>query len=281
MNGIAFSPLKEGLGEVLKKRKEPCGSFFFLLNSAFLNTSLLTCEVAEVVDLRATNLTVLVDSNALDERAVHRKDTLNTYVARHFADGEAFFVFAAVDSDYIATELLNTLLVTLFNTISHGDLVTGFECRKLFFLTGECLFGNLNQIHFCLIIKRLRRRVCTTIRCLPACGFASLRQPPTSIARDSAQNRLQSYDKKMKLPNAGLFSMSFFHPVFRSFYTDYAEKAMHKPYKQRLICLAKANSFYVLSTSFLRNRYYEVWFCIFCIFGTNYAGGVAYVRKLL
>ena len=55
------------------------------------------------------------------------------------------------------------------------------------------------------------------------------------------------------------FSLPIFIRCFSLFYTEYAEKVMHKLYKQRLVRLAKANSFYVLSTSFLRNCQYEAY----------------------
>ncbi len=118
-----------------------------LLNPTLLDTSFLTGTSTQVIELAATNLTVFVHCDFLNERAVHREDTLNAHVARHFADSETLLVLRTVNADYIATELLDTLFVTLFNTISYGNLVTGFECRKLFLFTGECLFSNLNQIH--------------------------------------------------------------------------------------------------------------------------------------
>ena len=135
-------------------KKEPFRALSFsplgsgLLNSTLRNTSLLTCKVTEVVNFRTANFTILVHNDALNKGAIHREDTLYAYITRHFANGKTLFVLASVNSDYIATELLDTLFVTLFNTISHCDLVTGLECRELFLLTGECLFGNFHQIHF-------------------------------------------------------------------------------------------------------------------------------------
>ncbi len=150
---LAVTTKSPALRVRIEKEKSLCRLFLFsfcsgLLNSTLRNTSLLTREVTKVVDLRTTNLTVLVHNDALNKGAIHREDTLNAYVTRHFANGKTLLILAAVDSDYIATELLDTLFVTLFNTISHSDLVTGLECRKFLFLTGKCLFGNFHQIHF-------------------------------------------------------------------------------------------------------------------------------------
>jgi len=122
-----------------------------LLNPSLGDTSLLTGEVAEVVQFGATHLAVFVHRDFLNERAVHGENTLNADVTRHFANGEALLVLAAVDGDNVATELLDTLLVTFLNTISNGDLVTSCESRELLLLAGKCLFGNLNQIHFIVL----------------------------------------------------------------------------------------------------------------------------------
>lgn len=119
-----------------------------LLHAALLDTCFLTRKFAEVVNFGTAYFTVFVNRDALNERAVHREDTLNTYVTRHFAHRETLLVFASVDADNIAAELLNTLFVTLFDTIRNGDLVTCLECREFFLLSGKCLLGNFNQIHF-------------------------------------------------------------------------------------------------------------------------------------
>ena len=122
-----------------------------LLNPAIGGTSMRTGEVTQVVQFGATNLAVFVHRDLLNERAVHGENTLNADITRHLANGEALLVLATVDGDDITTELLDTLLVTFLNTICNRDLVTCCECRELFLLAGECLFGNLNQIHFLLL----------------------------------------------------------------------------------------------------------------------------------
>jgi len=141
----------------IQKQKLPLGAALFeqankpcLFHAALGNTSLLACEVTQVVQFRTANLTILVNGDRLDERRVHREDTLNAYVAGHLANSEALLVLAAVDSDNVTTELLDTLFVTFLDTISHRHLVACLECGKLFLLACECLLSNLNQIH-CLV----------------------------------------------------------------------------------------------------------------------------------
>ena len=119
-----------------------------LLDAALLDAGFLTRTLTQVIEFGTTYLTVLVDSNALNEGAVHGEDTLNTYVTAHLADGEAFLVTGTMDANHITTELLYTLFVTLFDTITNGYLVSCLKCRQLFFLTGESLLGYFNQIHF-------------------------------------------------------------------------------------------------------------------------------------
>ena len=114
---------------------------FVLLNAALLDAGFLTRTLAEVIQFRTTYFTVLVDRDALNEGAVHREDTLYTNVAAHFANREALLVAATVDADYITAELLNTLFVTFFNTVSYRNLITCLECREFFLLTGKSLLG--------------------------------------------------------------------------------------------------------------------------------------------
>lgn len=131
----------------MSKKKEPSGSSFLqamsgLLNAARFNTCALTTQFAEVIEFSTTHFTVFIDGNRLDERTIHREDTLYTYVARHLANSETLLVLRTLDGNHVTTELLDTLLVTFFNTISNRYLVSGCKSRELFLLTGKCLFGN-------------------------------------------------------------------------------------------------------------------------------------------
>ena len=57
-----------------------------------LDTSLLTRELAQVVQLGAANLTMLVDFDALNVRRLNGEDTLHTHGTRHFTNGEALLL---------------------------------------------------------------------------------------------------------------------------------------------------------------------------------------------
>ena len=102
-----------------------------------MNAGFLACPLAEVIQFGTTYLTVLVHCDALDEGAVHREDTLYTNVAAHLTNSEAFLVAATMDADDISAELLYTLFVTLFDTITDGYLIARLESRELFFLAGK------------------------------------------------------------------------------------------------------------------------------------------------
>ena len=82
-------------------------------------------------------------------------------------------VAAAVDADDITAELLNTLFVTFFNTVSYRNLITCLECRELFLLAGKCLLSYFNQIHF-LSINRIHNT---------ALGIYYYSVEPNAIAR--------------------------------------------------------------------------------------------------
>ena len=112
-------------------------------HTLFSDAGLLAGEGAEVVELGATYLTVLVDGDGVDKRGFDGEDTLNTDVVGHLADGETLFGAFAGDADYNTAVLLDTLFVTLFDTIGDGDGVAGAEIGMLL-AGGKSLFGNLH-----------------------------------------------------------------------------------------------------------------------------------------
>ena len=113
------------------------------------DAGLLTGEVAEVEDTGAANLAILVNLDAVNERALEGKNPLNTNATGHFADGESFGERVhTTDLDHDTAELLKSLLITFLNSVGHGDGVTGLELRVgSNFLILESLLCNLNQIH--------------------------------------------------------------------------------------------------------------------------------------
>lgn len=117
---------------------------FILLDETLLDTGFLTGEVAEIVKFRTTNLTILANGDRLDERRFHREDTLYTDAIADLADGETLFITLAADLDHNAAILLNTLFVSLFDTVSDSHCVTGAEGIEFFLGSGECLLCNFN-----------------------------------------------------------------------------------------------------------------------------------------
>ncbi len=99
---------------------------------------LLAGKATEVVKFGATHLAILVDGDRVDERRFDGEDTLHTDVVAHFADGETLLVAVARDTDYHTAILLDTLFVTLFDAVSHGDGVAGTEFGM--FLAGSVSF---------------------------------------------------------------------------------------------------------------------------------------------
>ena len=121
------------------------GDSFLVSNCStlFSDTSLLTGELADVVELRTTNLTNLVHGDAVDVRTLDGEDTLYTYGARHLANSEALLFAMTADLDYQATVELYTLLVTFDNSVSHSDGVTSLE-RRMRLACSKCFFSNFN-----------------------------------------------------------------------------------------------------------------------------------------
>ena len=125
-------------------------SLLLLNDAALLDASLLTGETTQVIQLGATNLTMLVDGNVVDKRRLERENTLNADVVTDLANGEALLVTLASDLDNHTTVLLDTLLVTLLDAVCYRDCVTREKLRVLL-VCSKCLFCNFNQVH-CYII---------------------------------------------------------------------------------------------------------------------------------
>ena len=97
-----------------------------------LDTGSLTCEIAQIVKLSATNLTNLVHLNAVDVWRLKGEDTLYTNGTRHLANSEALLLSMTADLNDNATVELDTLFRTLDNFVSDSDGVTSLElCQRL------------------------------------------------------------------------------------------------------------------------------------------------------
>ena len=82
-------------------------------DAALLDAGLLTGEVAQVVQLGTTDLTILVDLDAVDVRRLNGEDTLHTHGTRHLANSEALLLSLTRDADdHTAVELEATVMVS-------------------------------------------------------------------------------------------------------------------------------------------------------------------------
>lgn len=110
-------------------------SFFaseeFGLSPLLLDACFLASEATEIVEASATNLADAVNNYLLDERRIHREDTLNTDTARNLADSEALTNALTLNLDDDTLVNLNTLLVTLLNLVGDRNSVTRLECWQL------------------------------------------------------------------------------------------------------------------------------------------------------
>ena len=106
------------------------------------DTGFFTGQRTQIVEFGATYFTTTVNYNLLDERRFDGEDSLHTHVARHLANRETLFVTVTRDADNVAAELLDTLLVSLFDTVRYGNRVTTAKLGVLF-TACECFFCNL------------------------------------------------------------------------------------------------------------------------------------------
>ena len=105
----------------------------FLLdgNALLLDTGSLTRELAQIVQLGATHLAVLVHLDAVNVGRLQGEDTLHAHGTRHLTNGETLLLTMTADLDDHATIELNTLLSTLDNFVTNSNSVARCELFKL------------------------------------------------------------------------------------------------------------------------------------------------------
>ena len=111
----------------------------------FFDAGLLAGEIAEVEDAGPADLTYLVDLNAVDEGGLAGENPFHSDAAANLANregpGEGVGAFHLNDH---ASEFLKPFLIALFDSVGHGDGVTGLEIRELCCLSViESLLCNL------------------------------------------------------------------------------------------------------------------------------------------
>ena len=117
-----------------------------------LDASLLACELAQVVELGATHLAMLVDLDAVDVGRLDGEDTLHTNSARHLANGETLLLAMTGDADDNTAIELDALLGAFNDLVSYGDGVARVELFEFLaggfgvfcHVGGKCLLGNFD-----------------------------------------------------------------------------------------------------------------------------------------
>lgn len=102
-----------------------------LFHATLFDAGFFAGEATQIVDFCATDFTVFVDYDRVDERRLNGEDTFNTDIVAHLANGETLFVAFSRDADYDAAILLDTLLVAFLDAVSHGDCIAGTEFGEL------------------------------------------------------------------------------------------------------------------------------------------------------
>ena len=86
-----------------------------LILATLLDASLLTAQIAQVVQLRTANAATAGDLDGLQVRGVNREGTLNADTEGDLTDGEGLTDAGTLTTDADALEQLCTLVVTLDN----------------------------------------------------------------------------------------------------------------------------------------------------------------------
>ena len=132
-------------------RQTPTAGRRLLLDgyATLLDTSLLTREGAEVVELSATHLTELLDGDLVDEGALEREDTLYADTFADLTYGEALLIPVTADTDDDTAVALDTFLATFADAVVNGDRVTTAE-RRMLLARSKRFVDDLNKVHIVL-----------------------------------------------------------------------------------------------------------------------------------
>src|SRR6476469_2471673 len=109
---------------------------------ALLDLGCLAAQVAQVVQLRAADVTTGDDLDLLEDRGVQRERALDTDADGDLADGERAAHTGAVHADHDALEDLDAGAVALDDLDVDLDGVTGAEGRDVVALDGVAELGN-------------------------------------------------------------------------------------------------------------------------------------------
>src|SRR5690606_19239859 len=91
-------------------------------------------------------ITALVQNDRFNVGGEEGEYPFNAYSIRDLANSKAGCSTLALLLDHISFERLDTFLVSFYNLVVHGDIVTCPELRELFF-TGQLLVYVCNGVH--------------------------------------------------------------------------------------------------------------------------------------
>ena len=135
-------------------RPTDSGKAAFPLDAAFFDTGLLTGQITQVVQFCAANLTVAVDLDLIDIRAVQRENTLNTFTVGDTANRDRLSNSGTLAGNYRTGIKLNTLFSALFNLVVDADGIADNEVGMTI-LIGVFLSDFLNSVHKTLSLMDL------------------------------------------------------------------------------------------------------------------------------
>ena len=102
-----------------------------LILATLLDASLLTAQIAQVVQLRTANAAAAGDLDGLQVRGVNREGTLNADTEGDLTDGEGLTDAGALTTDADALEQLCTLVVALDNLYVYVEGIAWAEGRDI------------------------------------------------------------------------------------------------------------------------------------------------------
>lgn len=101
------------------------------LEAFFLDTCALPAAFPLVKQLRAANLTRLVNEDGFNIRGKNREEAFYTNSVGNLPDGERGSETATLALDNVAFKALDTFFITFDDFIVNGNVVPGFKFREL------------------------------------------------------------------------------------------------------------------------------------------------------
>lgn len=116
-------------------------------HSFFLDTGALTATVALEVQFCPANAAYLVHFQRLDVGGEQGEGPFYADAVGDLTDSERGGLASSLTLDHVAFEALDTLLVSFDDLIVDGDVVTGFELRKLSFSRQLLVYKSYSSVH--------------------------------------------------------------------------------------------------------------------------------------